>query len=72
MAYSMTGFGSAQLSRDGWQCQIEIRSVNSRFLDSRIKLPTGFQNLEQSLNQTIKEHCSRGKVDCTINLQNTE
>ncbi|PQM54438.1 MAG: YicC family protein [Deltaproteobacteria bacterium] len=69
MAISMTGFGSADLQWESWSCQVEIRSVNQRFLDIRIRLPLGFQNLEQDFKKKIKEVCTRGKIDCSVRLE---
>ena len=69
MAISMTGFGSADLLWENWSCQVEIRSVNQRFLDIRCRLPLGFQNLEQDFKKQIKEVCTRGKIDCSVRLE---
>ena len=69
MAISMTGFGSADVQWDSWSCQVEIRSVNQRFLDIRCRLPLGFQNLEQDFKKQIKEVCTRGKIDCSVRLE---
>ena len=69
MAISMTGFGSADVQWESWSCQVEIRSVNQRFLDIRCRLPLGFQNLEQDFKKQIKEVCTRGKIDCSVRLE---
>ncbi|MED5516603.1 MAG: YicC/YloC family endoribonuclease [SAR324 cluster bacterium] len=69
MAISMTGFGSADAQWESWSCQVEIRSVNQRFLDIRCRLPLGFQNLEQDFKKQIKEVCTRGKIDCSVRLE---
>ena len=39
MIKSMTGFGSASLSNEFFNLSIDIKSVNSRYLDYKIKLP---------------------------------
>jgi uncharacterized protein (TIGR00255 family) len=69
MAISMTGFGSADAQWESWSCQVEIRSVNQRFLDIRCRLPLGFQTLETDFKKQIKVACTRGKVDCSIRLE---
>ena len=69
MAISMTGFGSADAPWESWSCQVEIRSVNQRFLDIRCRLPLGFQTLEVDFKKQIKVVCNRGKVDCNIRLE---
>ena len=72
MAISMTGFGSADAQWESWSCQVEIRSVNQRFLDIRCRLPLGFQTLEVDFKKQIKAACTRGKVDCSIRLEKGE
>ena len=69
MAISMTGFGSAEAQWESWSCQVEIRSVNQRFLDIRCRLPLGFQTLEADFKKQIKVSCTRGKIDCSIRLE---
>ena len=65
----MTGFGSADAQWESWSCQVEIRSVNQRFLDIRCRLPLSFQNLEPDFKKQIKAACTRGKIDCSIRLE---
>ena len=69
MAISMTGFGAADASWETWICQVEIRSVNQRFLDIRCRLPLGFQTLEPEIKKQIKAVSSRGKIDCSIKFE---
>jgi uncharacterized protein (TIGR00255 family) len=69
MAISMTGFGAAEEQWASWSCQVEIRSVNQRFLDIRCRLPLRFQTLESDFKKQIKTICTRGKIDCSIRLE---
>lgn len=69
MAISMTGFGAADAQWETWICQVEIRSVNQRFLDIRCRLPSGFQTMEPEIKKQIKAVNSRGKIDCSIKLE---
>ena len=69
MAVSMTGYGTAQCELDGWLCQVEIRSVNQRFLDIRLRLPNALLTLEASVKDKVKKVCQRGKVDGSIRLE---
>jgi uncharacterized protein (TIGR00255 family) len=64
----MTGFGRAERSAHGWRCQVEIRSVNSRFLEVRFKLPAGLGQSEEAVKELVKSRCARGKLEGTINL----
>jgi uncharacterized protein (TIGR00255 family) len=68
MIQSMTGFGRAEATGEGWHCTVELRSVNNRFLDARIKLPPGFTHLEEPLKKALRARCERGKVDGTVTL----
>ena len=69
MAISMTGFGAADAQWETWICQVEIRSVNQRYLDIRCRLPVGLQTMEPEIKKQIKAVSSRGKIDCSIKLE---
>ena len=66
---SMTGFGRATQIVDGLQCIIEIKSVNSRFLDLNIRSPKQFNSVEHSIRKCIQKTIHRGKVDVFVTLQ---
>ncbi len=68
MIHSMTGFGRAELTQGDWRCGVELRSVNGRFLEIRLRLPSGLARLEEGLKTVIKSACARGKIECTITL----
>lgn len=68
MIQSMTGFGRAESARGGWRCAVELRSVNSRFLEARIKLPGGLGAIEETLKKALRTRCERGKVDGAVTL----
>ncbi len=68
MIRSMTGYGRAEGSAGNWTCGVEARSVNSRFLEVRLKMPGGLYHLEERLRKIVKKACQRGKLDCTITL----
>ena len=52
---SMTGFGRATQIVDGLQCIIEIKSVNSRFLDLNIRSPKQVNSVEHSIRKCIQK-----------------
>ena len=52
---SMTGFGRAEVSNDQYRLSVEVKSVNSRFLDLSIKMPKKFNALEANIRNTVKE-----------------
>lgn len=64
----MTGYGRAEASAQGWHCAIELRSVNSRHLELRLRLPSGLGHLEDALKKRLREKCERGKVEGTVTL----
>ena len=66
---SMTGFGQSTLIADGLQCTIEIKSVNSRFLDLNIRSPKQVNSVEYSIRKCIQKSLHRGKVDVFVTLQ---
>ncbi len=66
---SMTGFGRATQNVDGLQCTIEIKSVNSRFLDLNIRSPKQINSVEHSIRKCIQKTIHRGKVDVFVTLQ---
>ena len=64
---SMTGFGRAEGDIDGLRWVWEIRSVNGKGLDVRLRLPTGFDRLDGPVRARMKARFARGNA--TINLQ---
>lgn len=66
---SMTGFGRATQIVEGLQCIIEIKSVNSRFLDLNIRSPKKVNSVEHSIRKCIQKTIHRGKVDVFVTLQ---
>ncbi len=69
---SMTGFarseGSSGRNRFAW----ELRSVNGKGLDVRLRLPPGLERLEQDVRRMISEKFSRGNLQASLNLTITE
>jgi uncharacterized protein (TIGR00255 family) len=61
----MTGFGRAEATAEGWHCAVELRSVNSRHLELRLRLPNGLGHMEDALKKRLRERCERGKVEGT-------
>ncbi|MEY2952671.1 MAG: hypothetical protein RLZZ401_758 [Pseudomonadota bacterium] len=50
---------------------IELRSVNSRFLDVSFRLPDELRQLEPALRELITAHCKRGKLELRANIEST-
>ena len=67
--HSMTGYGKSQLTIDGFEITIEIKSVNNRYLDIMFKMPAVFSSFEQQLRNIVKEQIQRGKVSIFVDLK---
>ena len=67
MIRSMTAFGSAKAETEHGTLTVEIRSVNSRFLDLNFRLPEELRMLETTLRELVGKTISRGKVDIRAN-----
>jgi uncharacterized protein (TIGR00255 family) len=65
---SMTGFASAARPTALGQLTLDLRSVNSRFLDLSMRLPDEWRVFEPMLREAIAARLARGKVECRINL----
>ncbi len=70
MIVSMTGFGRAEGELNGRVYQVEVKSVNSRFLELILRLPKSLEPLEINLRNFIKKYFSRGKVSVSISIVN--
>ena len=66
MIRSMTGYGFADLERDGQRLSAEIRSVNHRFCEVALRAPKLVSLFEEQIRQLISERFSRGKINLTI------
>jgi uncharacterized protein (TIGR00255 family) len=67
--YSMTGYASAQsATEDGLAFTLAMKSVNHRFLDLNMRLPSDCDALEVRLRRAIKEGVRRGHVDVTLHV----
>ncbi|MGE0766875.1 MAG: YicC/YloC family endoribonuclease [Hyphomicrobiaceae bacterium] len=68
---SMTGFARADSTAGDVRFHWELRSVNSRGLDIRLRLPSGQESLEASAREMIGKSFARGNVSATLTLDNT-
>lgn len=69
---SMTGYSYVEKSTETSTVSVEIKSVNSRFLELTINLPPYLNLLESSFRAVISEKVVRGKVDVYIRVKETE
>src|SRR5262245_17184358 len=64
MIQSMTGYASASADSPRGRLSLELRSVNSRFLDLQFRVAEELRALEPLLREAISARVARGKVDC--------
>lgn len=70
MIKSMTGYGKANLSESAREYQVEIKSVNHRYLDISVKMPRVLSYLEEEVKKEIASKIKRGKIDVFITFEN--
>ncbi|MBK8480527.1 MAG: YicC family protein [Proteobacteria bacterium] len=63
---SMTGFGRATFGVGGAAYRVELRSLNSRFLDLKVRLPWFDGELETRISAAVRERLARGRVDLAL------
>ncbi len=68
MIYSMTGFAAVAAELDSGSLTLELRSVNSRYLDLQLRMPDELRAQEPIMREAIAAQMGRGKVECRINL----
>ena len=67
--YSMTGFARTQVRvHDQLVYTLSLKSVNHRFLDIQLRLPSGLDALEMELRRAIKENLVRGHVELALSV----
>ena len=63
---SMTGFASCAGETDGWDWSLELRSVNNKGLDLRLRFPEGYEALEAAARTELQARLARGSVALTF------
>lgn len=66
---SMTGFGKSLQESENYQIEVEVKSVNHRFLDIQVRNPRQLNSYEQAIRNTIKEVLQRGRVEVYVTLK---
>lgn len=72
MLRSMTGFGRSKGQKSGYNVTVEIKSLNSKFLDAQIRIPKNFLDKELEIRSQLAKGLNRGKVSLSIDLINEE
>ena len=71
MIQSMTGYGKTELLLPTKKISIEIKSLNSKSLDLNIRIPSLYREKELGIRKTIAQALTRGKIDCSIYVEQT-
>ena len=69
MIASMTGYGRGEAAVDGVAAAVELRSVNSRFLEVTARLPRSLSIRENEIKEILRKHLSRGKVTLSVSVE---
>jgi len=67
----MTGYGAVRLSEDGFELNIQLKSVNNRFLKIISKIPEELSYLQHDLEEEIRRNVERGSILLTVLFQPT-
>ena len=65
---SMTGYGSAEAPLAGGTLTLELRTLNHRFVDVRVRLPPEIIDQASFLEQAVREKLDRGRIDVMVRL----
>src|SRR5215467_3174946 len=67
---SMTGFAQVtSQAKDGTSFVLSLKSVNHRFLDPQLRLPSDMDELEIKIRRMLKERMARGHVEVTLSIE---
>jgi len=66
--YSMTGYALTVEDFANFTIHIEIKSLNSKFLELRFRLPSSLEYMEHRMRQILKQKVRRGKVDTSVKI----
>ncbi|RMG57631.1 MAG: YicC family protein [Bacteroidetes bacterium] len=69
MIQSMTGYGAATLSSPNYKVTVELKSLNSKFLEATLKLPRVYLKYENRVRAALNRKLERGKVMMVMNVE---
>ncbi|WP_236972692.1 YicC/YloC family endoribonuclease [Membranihabitans marinus] len=67
--YSMTGYGSAHSQFNNFEINIEVKTLNSKYADVRLKIPSELSSMEVEIRQSVVKMAIRGKVEVVLSLE---
>jgi uncharacterized protein (TIGR00255 family) len=69
---SMTGFASVRREEAGQQVSVTVKSVNHRFLDVQVKMPSALASTESRLKSLVQQRLTRGRVEVQLSWDQVE
>lgn len=69
MIVSMTGFGKGRAGNKNLNVETEVKSVNSRYLDVSLRIPSSLMNKDYDIKEIIKSKVKRGKISASIQIK---
>jgi uncharacterized protein (TIGR00255 family) len=69
MIKSMTGYGSSVLETAELQARVELKSINSKSLDLKMRIPLKYTEKENDIQSFIEKKLDRGKIDLSITVK---
>jgi uncharacterized protein (TIGR00255 family) len=67
----MTAFGRGEAGADGYRFTVELRTLNHRFCDVRIKLPRKYSDFEEDIKKKVSSEFSRGRIEVSVLADDT-
>ncbi len=68
----MTGYGKAQAERNNLLVTVEIKSLNSKFLELNFRLPKAYSEKEMEVRNLLSQQLERGKVNVSVEIQSND
>ena len=68
----MTGYGKAQAERNNKSVTVEIKTLNSKFLELNLRLPKAYSEKEMEVRNLLTQQLERGKVNISVDVQSND
>ncbi len=69
MVLSMTGYGGSSLANENYRVSVELKSLNSKFIEVNLKLPRAYMRQEMELRNYLIKRLERGKVNVLMTVE---
>jgi len=69
MVYSMTGFGQSKAQYEDKTIKVDIRTLNGKSTDVRLKVPNQYRSLEMTIRKQVLAKLQRGKIDVNVSIE---